>query len=329
MFRQIEKLLFLLPPEVSHNLAITSLKTLGAMPGPIKPILGAKKKVLGLDFQNCLGLAAGFDKDAQAVEGLARLGFGFIEVGTVTPRPQPGNSKPRLFRYPDHEAVINRMGFNNLGMDAMVKKLNGVRERDRLMGTIVGVNIGKNKDTPIEKAVEDYVLGIERFNGLADYLTLNISSPNTPGLRSMQTGDQLERMLDSVKDAQSRQKKYVPLLVKVAPDLNKENAEYMCEKITEYELDGVITTNTTLDRPSNLGQNEEGGLSGLPLFQKSLETLKLFRSNLHPNCPIVGVGGISNEEKAKSFLNNGAHLIQVYTGFVYQGTKMVRNISRV
>ena len=145
MFRQIEKLLFLLPPEVSHNLAITSLKTLGAMPGPIKPILGTKKKVLGLDFQNCLGLAAGFDKDAQAVEGLARLGFGFIEVETVTPRPQPGNLKPRLFRYPDHEAVINRMGFNNLGMDAMVKKLNGVRERDRLMGTIVGVNIGKNK----------------------------------------------------------------------------------------------------------------------------------------------------------------------------------------
>ena len=204
MFRQIEKLLFLLPPEVSHNLAITSLKTLGAMPGPIKPILGTKKK----DFQNYLGLAAGFDKDAQAVEGLARLGFGFIEVGAVaTPRPQPGNSKPRLFRYPDHEAVINRMGFNNLGMDAMVKKLDRVRERDRLMGTIVGVNIGKNKETPLERAVEDYILGIERFNGLADYLTLNISSPNTPGLRSMQTGDQLERMLDSVKDAQSRQKK--------------------------------------------------------------------------------------------------------------------------
>ena len=329
MFRQIEKLLFLLPPEVSHNLAITSLKTLGAMPGRIKPILGTKKKVLGLDFQNCLGLAAGFDKDAQAVEGLARLGFGFIEVGTVTPRPQPGNLKPRLFRYPDHEAVINRMGFNNLGMNAMVKKLNGVRERDRLMGTIVGVNIGKNKETPLERAVDDYVVGIELFNGLADYLTLNISSPNTPGLRSMQTGDQLERMLDSVKDAQSRQKKYVPLLVKVAPDLIKENAEYMCEKITEYELDGVITTNTTLDRPSNLGQNEEGGLSGLPLFQKSLETLKLFRSNLHPNCPIVGVGGISNEEKAKSFLNNGAQLIQVYTSFVFKGTKLVHKISKV
>ena len=211
----------------------------------------------------------------------------------------------------------------------MVKKLNGIRDRDRLMGTIVGVNIGKNKDTPIEKAVDDYVLGIERFNGLADYLTLNISSPNTPGLRSMQTGDQLEQMLDTAKNAQSRQKKYVPLVVKVAPDLNKESAEYMCEKITEYELDGVITTNTTLDRPSNLGQNEEGGLSGLPLFQKSLEILKLFRSNLHPNCPIVGVGGISNEEKAKCFLNNGAQLIQVYTGFVYKGTKMVHKLSKI
>ena len=329
MFRQIEKLLFLLPPEVSHNLSITSLKTLGAMPGAIKPISGTKKKVLGLDFQNCLGLAAGFDKDAQAVEGLARLGFGFIEVGTVTPRPQPGNLKPRLFRYPDHEAVINRMGFNNLGMDAMVKKLNGIRDRDRLRGTILGVNIGRNKDTPIEKAVDDYVVGIERFNDLADYLTLNISSPNTPGLRSMQTGDQLEQMLDTAKNAQSRQKKYVPLLVKVAPDLNKENAEYMCEKITEYELDGVITTNTTLDRPPNLVQNEEGGLSGLPLFEKSLEILRLFRSYLHPNCPVVGVGGISDEKKAETFLNNGADLIQVYTGFVYKGTKIVQKISRI
>ena len=329
MFRQIEKLLFLLPPEVSHNLAITSLKTLGAMPGAIKPISGTKKKVLGLDFQNCLGLAAGFDKDAQAVEGLARLGFGFIEVGTVTPRPQPGNLKPRLFRYPDHEAVINRMGFNNLGMDAMVKKLNGIRDRDRLRGTILGVNIGKNKDTPIEKAVDDYVVGIERFNDLADYLTLNISSPNTPGLRSMQTGEQLEQMLDTAKNAQSRQKKYVPLLVKVAPDLNKENAEYMCEKITEYELDGVITTNTTLDRPPNLVQNEEGGLSGLPLFEKRLEILRLFRSYLHPSCPVVGVGGISDEEKAETFFNNGADLIQVYTGFVYKGTKMVQKISKM
>ena len=329
MFRQIEKLLFLLPPEVSHNLAITSLKTLGAMPGPIKPILGTKKKVLGLDFQNCLGLAAGFDKDAQAVEGLARLGFGFIEVGTVTPRPQPGNLKPRLFRYPDHEAVINRMGFNNLGMDAMVKKLNGIRARDKLKGTIVGVNIGKNKDTPLERAVDDYVVGIERFNDLADYLTLNISSPNTTGLRSMQTGDHLERMLDTVKNAQSRQKKYVPLLLKVAPDMSRENAEYMCEKIKEYELDGVIATNTTLDRPPNLVQNEEGGLSGLPLFKKSLEILRLFRSYLHPNCPVVGVGGISDKEKAETFLNNGADLIQVYTGFVYNGTKMVRKISGI
>ena len=150
MFRQIEKLLFLLPPEASHNLAITSLKSFGSLPGTIKPIPGTKIEVLGLRFQNRLGLAAGFDKDAQAVEGLAKLGFGFIEVGTVTPRPQPGNPKPRLFRYPDHEAVINRMGFNNLGMDAMVDKLDGIRARDRLKGTIVGVNIGKNKDTPIE-----------------------------------------------------------------------------------------------------------------------------------------------------------------------------------
>ena len=329
MFRQIEKLLFLLPPEASHNLAITALKSFGSLPGTIKPIPGTKIEVLGLCFQNRLGLAAGFDKDAQAVEGLAKLGFGFIEVGTVTPRPQPGNSKPRLFRYPDHEAVINRMGFNNLGMDAMVDKLDGIRARDRLKGTIVGVNIGKNKDTPIERAVDDYLTGIERFNSLADYLTLNISSPNTPGLRSMQTGDQLERMLDSVKNAQSLQKNYVPLLVKVAPDLNLENAEYMCKKIKEYELDGVIATNTTLERPANLVQNEEGGLSGRPLFEKSLEILRLFRRHLHPNCPVVGVGGVSDKEKAETFLNNGADLIQVYTGFVYKGTKIVHNISRL
>ena len=171
--------------------------------------------------------------------------------------------------------------------------------------------------------------GIRLFSGLADYLTMNISSPNTPGLRSMQTGDQLERMLDSVKNAQSLQKNYVPLLVKVAPDLNLENAEYMCEKIKEYELDGVIATNTTLDRPPNLVQNEEGGLSGRPLFEKSLEILRLFRRHLHPNCPVVGVGGISDKEKAETFLNNGADLIQVYTGFVYKGTKIVQNISRL
>ena len=329
MFRQIEKFLFLLPPEVSHNLAITALRTLGSLPGPIKPLLGTKKKVLGLSFQNCLGLAAGFDKDAQAVEGLARLGFGFVEVGTVTPRPQPGNQKPRLFRYPDHEAVINRMGFNNLGMDAMVGELNAIRERDKLKGTIVGVNIGKNKDTPIEKAADDYVTGIQLFNGLADYLTLNISSPNTPGLRSMQTGDQLERMLDSVKNAQSKQKKYVPLMVKVAPDLNAENAEYLCKKIIEYESDGVIVSNTTLDRPASLEQDQEGGLSGRPLYEKSLRTMKYFRHHLGANFPLIGVGGISDEEKAQSFLSQGADLIQIYTGLVYKGTRIVQKICKL
>ena len=329
MFRQIEKFLFLLPPEVSHNLAITALRTLGSLPGPIKPLLGTKKKVLGLSFQNCLGLAAGFDKDAQAVEGLARLGFGFVEVGTVTPRPQPGNQKPRLFRYPDHEAVINRMGFNNLGMDAMVGELNAIRERNKLKGTIVGVNIGKNKDTPIEKAADDYVTGIQLFNGLADYLTLNISSPNTPGLRSMQTGDQLERMLDSVKNAQSKQKKYVPLMVKVAPDLNAENAEYLCKKIIEYESDGVIVSNTTLDRPASLAQDQEGGLSGRPLYEKSLRTMKYFRHHLGANLPLIGVGGISDEEKAQSFLSQGADLIQIYTGLVYKGTGIVQNICKL
>ena len=329
MFRQIEKFLFLLPPEVSHNLAITALRTLGSLPGPIKPLLGTKKKVLGLSFQNCLGLAAGFDKNAQAVEGLARLGFGFVEVGTVTPRPQPGNQKPRLFRYPDHEAIINRMGFNNLGMDAMVGELNAIRERDKLKGTIVGVNIGKNKDTPIEKAADDYVTGIQLFNGLADYLTLNISSPNTPGLRSMQTGDQLERMLDSVKNAQSKQKKYVPLMVKVAPDLNAENAEYLCKKIIEYESDGVIVSNTTLDRPASLAQDQEGGLSGRPLYEKSLRTMKYFRHHLGANLPLIGVGGISDEEKAQSFLSQGADLIQIYTGLVYKGTGIVQKICKL
>ena len=329
MYRQIEKLLFLLPPEASHNLAITGIKAFGALPGPITPVPGTKKKVLGLTFKNCLGLAAGFDKDAQAVEGLARLGFGFVEVGTVTPRPQPGNSKPRLFRYSGHEAVINRMGFNNLGIDAMTKKLDSIRVRDRLNGTIVGVNIGKNKDTPIAHAVDDYIVGIERFNGLADYLTLNISSPNTPGLRSMQTGDQLERMLDSVKNAQSAQKNYVPLVIKVSPDLDLEESEYMCEKLVEFELDGVITTNTTLDRPVGLVQNQEGGLSGRPLFEKSLGTLKYFRRHLGATFPVIGVGGISDEEKARSFLREGADLVQIYTGFLYKGTSVVHKICKL
>ena len=329
MFSLAEKLLYLLPSELAHDTAINALGILGRMPGPIKPNAGTRQVLFGLEFHNRLGLAAGFDKDGQAIEGLAKLGFGFVEVGTVTPLPQPGNSKPRLFRYPDHEAIINRMGFNNLGIDSIVRRLNRVRLNDRLAGTIIGVNVGKNKDTPLEQAYRDYVIGINRLSGLADYITLNISSPNTPGLRSLQSSDYLERMLSEVKTAQINKTEYTPLLLKVAPDLEIEDIELISEKIIEHNLDGLIATNTTLDRPGGITAEEQGGLSGKPLFKKSCEVVGHFRRFLPANFPIVGVGGIAAESAAREMSGAGADLLQIYTSFIYQGTKIVHLLSRI
>ena len=329
MFSLAEKLLFLLNPELAHDTAIRALRVFGLLPGAIKPNAGTRQKILGLDFQNRLGMAAGFDKDGQAIEGLARLGFGFIEVGTVTPLAQPGNPKPRLFRYPNDEAIINRMGFNNRGLDSIVRELEAVRSRNKLEGALIGVNVGKNKDTPLEDAYLDYVKGIKRVGSLADYITLNVSSPNTPGLRSLQSGDQLERMLDFVKTEQGNQKRHVPLLLKVAPDLEPKDIELISEKILQFQIDGLIATNTTVERPKGMESEEPGGLSGSPVFQLSKNVLARFRQSLPKPFPIIGVGGISDEVRAAAMVQAGADLLQIYTGFIYKGTKIVQKLSKI
>ena len=326
MFDLVEKLLFLLPTELAHDTAIKALRFFGRIPGACRPNAGTRQTLFGLEFQNRLGLAAGFDKDGRAIEGLAKLGFGFVEVGTVTPLAQPGNPKPRLFRYPSHEAIINRMGFNNEGVNSLVRRLERVRSKGKLSGTIIGANVGKNKDTTLQDAYRDYVIGINRLSGLADYITLNISSPNTPGLRSLQSGDYLERMLDAVKTEQASQPRYTPLLLKVAPDLKMEDIELISERIIHYQIDGLIATNTTLDRPTSLVANEEGGLSGSPLYQKSFKTVGHFRRLLPNSFPIVGVGGVDSEIRANDMLAAGADLLQIYTSFIYKSTKIVRKL---
>ena len=329
MFDLVEKLLFLLPPELAHDTAVKALQFFGRIPGTCRPNAGTRQTLFGLEFQNRLGLAAGFDKDGQAIEGLARLGFGFVEVGTVTPLPQPGNPKPRLFRYPSHDAIINRMGFNNEGVESLARKLELVRSNGKLAGTIIGANVGKNKDTVLHDAYRDYVIGINRLSGLSDYITLNISSPNTPGLRSLQSSDYLEPMLDAVKSEQANQPRYTPLLLKVAPDLKMEDIELISERIIDYQIDGLIATNTTLDRPRGLVANEEGGLSGSPLYQKSRNVVSHFRRFLPNSFPIVGVGGVDSEIRAYDMLAAGADLLQIYTSFIYKSTKIVRKLYKL
>ena len=329
MFNLAQKLLLRLPPEVAHSVAVGVLQIFGQVLKAGQPLEGFRQELFGINFRNRIGIAAGFDKDGQAIEGLSRLGFGFVEAGTVTPYAQPGNSKPRLFRFPDKGALINRMGFNNLGLDSMVKNLEKIRSRSKFMDTVIGVNLGKNKSTPLENAYQDYLLGIEKLNNLADYITLNLSSPNTPGLRSLQTGQQLEILLDRVKEQQARQKRYVPLLLKVSPDLSEGEIELISEKILEYRLEGLITTNTTTARPVDFPSKEGGGLSGAPLLQMSLSTLSNFRRLLPRSFPIIGVGGITDEGSARQMIEAGADLLQIYTGFVLKGTKLVHKINKI
>lgn len=328
----IQSLLLALPPETAHSFAIASLSAAGVLPGSITPLAGAQRSFLGNVLQNPVGLAAGLDKNAEAVLGLARCGFGFVEVGTVTPLAQPGNPKPRLFRLPEHRALINRMGFNNHGMEAMAAKLHQVRVGGRLKDTLLGVNLGKNKNTPNEEAAADYLKGMECLHSYADYFTINLSSPNTPGLRQLQHGEPLKELLGTVKERQralASQGSGVPLLLKVAPDLSQEEVEQIAEQVTACELDGVIATNTTLSRETVAGHKyaeEAGGLSGDPLTGRSAEVVAQFRQALPKSMTIVGVGGISSGEDAQTILNAGADALQIYTSFIYQGTKIVRNI---
>lgn len=285
-------------------------------------------EVMGITFPNCVGLAAGLDKDGEAIDAFHKMGFGHIEVGTVTPKPQPGNPKPRMFRVKEEEAIINRMGFNNKGVDNLVENL-----KARRSNILVGVNIGKNKDTPLDEGKNDYLVCMEKVYPHAAYITVNISSPNTPGLRSLQYGELLNELLSELKVKQSvlteDHGRYVPLALKIAPDLSEKEIDSIAVSLLENKFDAVIATNTTLDRQGIRGlqhAEENGGLSGCPLFHSSTAVIAKLHSKLQKRIPIIGVGGINNAHDAQMKFEAGADLVQIYTGFIYQGPVLIKQI---
>ncbi len=322
--------LFRLDAERAHTLTV-KMMVIAHRLGMLKTVVTTPQQpriVMGLTFPNVLGLAAGMDKSASAVDAWGALGFGFVEVGTLTPRPQPGNPKPRLFRLPEHEALINRMGFNNPGIHSAVKKLQHRRTK-----AVVGVNIGKNFDTPNEDAVNDYLHCLKAAYPVADYIAVNISSPNTKGLRDLQAEGAVRQLIAELKKEQAALKmehgKTVPLLVKIAPDLNDMQVEALARVFNEQHIDGVIATNTTIDRDAVTGHalaQETGGLSGAPVRERSNLVLQAFRMLLQDQIPLIGVGGILNGADALEKMKLGAALVQVYSGLVYRGPGLAREI---
>jgi dihydroorotate dehydrogenase len=289
--------------------------------------------IAGLRFPNRIGLAAGLDKNGRCIDGLGAMGFGFIEVGTVTPRAQPGNPKPRIFRIPQREALINRLGFNNQGLESFVTNVQRAHSF-RKAGGILGLNIGKNADTPIERAVDDYLLGLDGVYPFADYVTVNISSPNTKNLRSLQSDEALDALLEALNSRrqalQQAHERAVPMFLKIAPDLEAEQVSVIAATLIKHQIDGVIATNTTLSRDAVQGlphAQETGGLSGPPVFERSNEVIRQLRTALGPRFPIIGVGGVVDGQTARSKLQAGADLVQVYTGFIYRGPGLVKEAA--
>lgn len=339
MYKTIVKpVLFLLPPERAHHLTVTLLKITLAIPFIGKMFRRyftvkdkrLEKKVLGLTFPNPVGLAAGFDKDGKSFKAMSALGFGFIEIGTVTPVGQEGNPQPRLFRLPADEALINRMGFNNEGVEAMVKRLSGRQERNFL----IGGNIGKNKLTPNDQAMRDYAICFEALFSYVDYFVVNVSSPNTPGLRELQEKEPLTALLTHLQHL-NHQKPYAkPILLKIAPDLSNEQLDDILDIVQNTRLDGIIATNTTISRDGlETGAAETnrigaGGLSGKPVRQRSTEVIRYLHEKSGGRVTIIGVGGIASAEDAKEKLKAGASLVQVYSGLIYAGPSLVRDINR-
>ncbi|MBR9867326.1 MAG: quinone-dependent dihydroorotate dehydrogenase [Oceanospirillales bacterium] len=328
LYQAARSLLFKLDPETAHDLSLNSLNLMSSI--GLNSLFRIKTmslpvEVMGIKFPNPVGLAAGLDKNGIAIDGMASLGFGFIEVGTVTPRPQPGNPQPRLFRIPERQAIINRMGFNNQGVDALLKNI----EKSRYTG-ILGINIGKNFDTPVEKATDDYLICMRKVYDKASYITVNVSSPNTPGLRTLQFGDSLNELLAALKTEQARlaqlHGKYVPIAVKIAPDMSEEEFALVAASLKSYEIDGVIATNTTLSRAgvedSPVAQ-EAGGLSGVPVRNAATKAIRILARELDGALPIIGVGGITNGFDAAEKIEAGASLVQVYTGFIYRGPELI------
>ena len=324
--------LFALDPEHSHELTIATLSRFPKL--ATAPFAGrvpdAPAEVLGLRFRNRVGLSAGLDKNGDCIEAFDRFGFGFIEVGTVTPRPQPGNPKPRLFRLPSQQALINRLGFNNKGVDYLVE-----RAREAPRTAILGINIGKNADTPVEHAADDYEHCLRKVHAVADYVTVNISSPNTKNLRDLQDAGRLKALLERIRQVREelaqREGRRVPLLVKIAPDLDTDAVRQLAETVRSLAVDGLIATNTTIQRPGLEGAKlaqEQGGLSGAPLRPLAIGVLKTLRSALGRDFPLIGVGGILGGADARERREAGADLVQIYTGFIYRGPQLVAECGK-
>jgi len=328
------KCLMLMDPERAHDLTLRFLKETANTPLSFlygQSLVTRKVKLMGLEFPNAIGLAAGLDKDGEAIDAFHKMGFGHVEVGTVTPRPQPGNTKPRMFRIKTQQALINRMGFNNKGVDNLVLNL-----KSRKSKGLVGVNIGKNEKTGIKESKFDYLACLEKVYPYASYVTVNISSPNTKELRSLQFGELLDELLDTLKEKQEKLAKsyglYVPLALKVSPDLSEEEVIRIALKLVEYEIDAVIATNTTTYRGSvsDLRFSEEGGgLSGPPLKNLSDNIINCLSKEIGNSLPIIGVGGINSASDAADKLDLGAKLLQLYTGFIYKGPSLLKAISKV
>jgi dihydroorotate dehydrogenase len=338
MYKSIIKpLFFLVQPERIHHIVFRTIKFFCFIPGVpalIRNIYVVKdqrleRKLFGLTFPNPVGLAAGFDKDAKLFDELGYYGFGFIEIGTLTPKAQPGNEKPRMFRLPEDEALINRMGFNNGGVEAAVERL-----KKRKTKIIIGGNIGKNKVTPNEEAVHDYEKCFEALFDHVDYFVVNVSSPNTPGLRELQDKEPLTKLLLRVKELNAQKKNPKPILLKIAPDLSNEQLDDIIVIVKETKIDGLIATNTTIDRSGlstpaeRLKEIGAGGLSGKPLTRRSADVVKYISEKSGKAFPIIGVGGIHTGEDAIAMLNAGASLVQVYTGFIYEGPGVVKRINK-
>lgn len=320
-------LLFSLAPERAHELTLSLLKSSHKMGLMRQKTVSKPVTCMGIEFPNPVGLAAGLDKNGAYIDALAGLGFGFIEIGTITPRPQAGNPHPRLFRIPQAKAIINRMGFNNDGVDQLIENVKAAKFKG-----ILGINIGKNADTPVENAADDYLICLEKVYNYASYVTVNISSPNTKNLRSLQSGDALTELLQTLKQRQlelaEEHQHYVPLVLKVAPDLDAEDIQFIAKQLLQFKIDGLIVTNTTLSREGveNLPHGDEaGGLSGAPVFDKSTACLAAFSEALKGEIPLIGVGGILSGEQALAKKNAGASLVQVYSGLIYAGPELVQD----
>ncbi|MGI4804056.1 MAG: quinone-dependent dihydroorotate dehydrogenase [Janthinobacterium lividum] len=340
MYKFIRPLFFQFDPEKIHHFVTRSLKRFNRIPGGKKlsravfsiENSGLQREVFGLKFKNPVGLAAGFDKNAEMMGEMANLGFGFVEIGTVTPLPQSGNPKPRMFRLKEDAALINRMGFNNLGMDVAAERIK--RFRQRTTGNrqlIIGGNIGKNKITPNEEAVNDYVKCFDRLFEVVDYFVVNVSSPNTPGLRELQEKEPLKILLQTLQQRNYKNGIARPILLKIAPDLSNEQLDDIIEIVLQSGIAGVIATNTTISREgliSTKNKNETGGLSGKPLTQRSTEVIKYLSEKSGKAFPIIGVGGIHSAKDALEKLEAGASLIQLYTGFIYEGPGLVKRICK-